>query len=257
VRAMIGMIQVGILLIVASGFFGGSTEYRGHSEMVASADTLSVLVFSKTTGWRHDSIEAGVSAIRDHAPRYGMRIQHSEDADLFADDSLDQFDVVVFLNTTGPILTDPQRSAFERFIRNGGGFVGVHSATDTEYDWEWYGGLVGARFDNHPHIQEARIFVDDPDHSSTRHLGHEWTRTDEWYNFRAAPTEVSILLRLDPSSFEGGTMGDHHPIAWHHEYDGGRAWYTAGGHTIESYSEPDFMRHVMEGIRWAGGRATE
>jgi type 1 glutamine amidotransferase len=254
---MVGILQVGTLLLIASGIFGGCSDQPVQAEMFKSTDTLSVLVFSKTTGWRHDSIEAGVSAVVDHASRYGMRVQHSEDALLFSDESLNRFDVVVFLNTTGELFNDTQRAAFERFIRSGGGFAGIHSATDTEYEWEWYGRLVGTYFDNHPEIQEARIKIDDHEHPSTRHLGSEWIRTDEWYNFRAAPEGVTVLMRLDPSTFDGATMGDHHPISWYHEFDGGRAWYTAGGHTIESYSEPDFMLHVMEGIRWAGGSAGE
>jgi type 1 glutamine amidotransferase len=226
--------------------------------IVTPADTSSVLIFTRTTGWRHDSIEAGVEAISQAAADYGFTTVHSEDASIFGDDMLSRYAVVVFLNTTGDVFDDDhQRQAFQRFIRNGGGFVGVHSATDTEYEWEWYGRLVGAYFDNHPHIQEAAVHVVDGEHASTGHLPDEWIRTDEWYNFKSVPANVSVLLRLDTESFEGATMGADHPIAWYHEFDGGRAWYTGGGHTIESYSEPDFVRHIMEGIRWAAGTASE
>ena len=159
--------------------------------------------------------------------------------------------MVVFLNTTGDILNEEQQAAMERFVRHGGGFVGIHAAADTEYDWPWYGELVGARFKSHPAIQEAGIDVVDRAHPATRHLTPRWTRTDEWYDFQASPdTSVRRLLSLDQSTYQGATMVGAHPIAWCHDFDGGRSFYTACGHTKESYSDPMFVEHLRGAIRW-------
>ena len=215
---------------------------------------FSVLVFSKTSGYRHDSIDEGIAAIEALGAAHQFQVESTEDAAVFADAQLASYQVVVFLNTTGEILDDGQQAALERFVRAGGGFVGVHSAADTEYDWLWYHELLGAYFDSHPAIQPAAIDVVDRQHPSTRGLPLRWERTDEWYNFRSAPgPSVSVLATLDEASYAGGTMGASHPIVWYHMYDGGRAWYTALGHTAESYAEPLFLDHLLGGIRWAAG----
>lgn len=222
---------------------------------VLSQDTTRVvLVFSKTAGFRHSSIPEGVEAVRQIAAERSWKVEHTEDAGWFTPEKLETFDAVVFLNTTGDVLNDEQQDAFESFIRSGKGFMGVHAAADTEYDWPWYARLVGAQFKSHPRIQEAILRVVSREHPSTRHLGDEWTRTDEWYDFRAVPAEeVTRLLELDESSYEGGAMGEDHPIAWYHEYDGGRSFYTGGGHTKEAYSEPDFVKHLEGGLAWVMG----
>ena len=139
---------------------------------------------------------------------------------------------MVFLSTTGDVLTPEQQAAFEDYIRNGGGYVGIHSAADTEYDWAWYGGLVGAYFLSHPAPQDATLLVEDRTHESTAHLGDTWQRFDEWYDFRDNPRDrVHVLMSVDPATLVESQMPDDHPIAWCHDYDGGRAWYTALGHT--------------------------
>ena len=212
------------------------------------------LVFSKTAGFRHASIPAGIATIESLGAAQGFLVEATEDADAFTDANLARFAVVIFLNTTGDVLDASQQGALERFIRAGRGFVGVHSASDTEYDWAWYGGLVGAYFASHPAIQAATLLVTDGTHPSTEHFPASFTRTDEWYNFQAQPAAtVQVLLRIDEASYSGGTMGATHPIAWAQAYDGGRAWYTAMGHTIESYGEPLFVQHLAGGIRWAAG----
>ena len=167
------------------------------------------------------------------------------------------YDAVVFLSTTGDVLTPEQQAAFEGYIRNGGGYVGIHSAADTEYDWAWYGGLVGAYFLSHPEPQDATLLVEDRTHESTAHLGDTWQRFDEWYDFRDDPRDrVHVLLSVDPATLTASQMPDDHPIAWCHDYDGGRAWYTALGHTGESWAEPAFLQHVLGGIRTAAGLTT-
>ncbi len=219
-----------------------------------------LLVFSKTGGFRHASIKDGKIALQKLATEHNFVVDFTEDAAAFTDTNLTQYDAVIFLLTTGKILDDSQKAAFERYIRAGGGYVGVHSASDTEYDWPWYGGLVGAYFDRihgHSKVTQATIHVTDGTHPSTVMLPAFWVRTDEWYNFASNPRgKVNVLMTIDESTYKGGTMGADHPIAWYHEYDGGRAWYTALGHTSESYYEPLFLAHLWGGIMYAVGGGT-
>jgi type 1 glutamine amidotransferase len=216
--------------------------------------TFSVLVFSKTAGFRHDSIPAGIIAVRQQGSARGFSVDASEDAATFSDEALTKYKVVVFLSTTGDVLNSAQEAAFERFIRRGGGFVGVHSATDTEYDWPFYGALVGAYFAGHPDIQNATIQIEDPGHPALASVPRPWTRRDEWYNFRRNPRgNVNVLATLDERTYTGGTMAPDHPIVWSHTYDGGRSFYTALGHTQESFSETAFVDHLGRAILWAGG----
>ncbi len=216
-----------------------------------------LLVFSKTGGFRHASIKDGKIALQKLAAEHNFVVDFTEDATAFTDTNLARYDAVVFLLTTGKILDDSQQAAFERYIRAGGGYVGVHSASDTEYDWPWYGGLVGAYFDRihgHSKVVQATIHVTDRTHPSTVMLPAVWVRTDEWYNFASNPRgRVNVLMTIDESTYKGGVMGADHPIAWYHEYDGGRAWYTALGHTSESYYEPLFLAHLWGGIMYAVG----
>jgi cytochrome c len=209
-----------------------------------------ILVFTKTTGFRHASIPAAVQAVKALGARNGFAVDATEDAGSFTDANLAGYDAVVFLLTTGDILDETQQGAFQRYLRAGHGWVGVHSASDTEYDWAWYGGLVGAYFRDHPAIQPATLDVAEPRNG----LPAKWMRTDEWYNFQSNPRpSVHVLATIEESSYDGGSMGSDHPIAWWHDYDGGRAWYTAGGHTDEAWSEPLFLTHVLSGIDYAIG----
>ena len=229
----------------------GGTEARAQTP----APRYRVLAFSRTTGFRHDSIADAIASIQALAGQNGFAVDATEDPGAFIDDNLAQYGAVIFLLTTGHILDDSQQTAFERYIAAGNGFVGIHSASDTEYDWAWYGGLVGAYFASHPDIQQATIRRENTEHPSTVLLPDLWVRVDEWYNFRTNPrdtTDIRVLASLDESTYSGGTMGDH-PIAWFHSYAGGRAWYTAGGHTTESYSEPLFLAHLLGGIEYAAG----
>jgi cytochrome c len=222
----------------------------------ASADEPRILVFSETAAFRHDSIPAAVEAVRALGAQNGFSVDATEDPQAFTDNNLAAYRAVMFLLTTGNLLDDNQRGAFQRYIEAGNGYVGVHSASDTGYDWPWYGGLVGTYFANHPHIQPAVLHVEDGTHPSTLGLPPTWSRTDEWYDFRTNPRDapdIHVLVTLDESSYSGGLMGGDHPWSWYHAYDGGRAWYTAGGHTIESYSEDLFLRHLLGGIQYAAG----
>lgn len=213
----------------------------------------SILIFTKTEGYRHESISDGVKAVKEIASENELATVHSEDSDYLQPDSLANFDLIIFLNTTGDILNNQQQEAFQQFIKNGGGFVGIHAASDTEYGWPWYGKMVGAYFNSHPEVQEASISILDKEHPSTSFLPDEWVRTDEWYNFKDINPDINVLLNLEESSYEGGENGSDHPIAWYQEFEGGRIFYTGGGHTAKSYSEPLFRKHLEGGIKYALG----
>ncbi|WP_200303032.1 ThuA domain-containing protein [Streptomyces adelaidensis] len=220
------------------------------------SDKSRVLVFSKTAGFRHDSIPEGIAAVRELGAAHGFAVDATEDAAAFTARNLGRYDAVVFLSTTGDVLDAAQQGAFERYIKRGAAYVGVHAAADTEYDWAFYGGLAGAYFRSHPAIQPATLDVEDHAHPATAGLGATWNRTDEWYDYRSNPRDrAHVLASLDESSYSGGTMNGDHPIAWCQNYQGGRSFYTGGGHTKESFAEPAFRQHLLGGIRWAIGEA--
>lgn len=250
------LIFILIVLVVTAG----ALLWQQLQSRFASEDDshliYKVLVFSKTAGFRHDSIPAGIEAIKAMSSANHFSADATEDAAAFTEENLAQYAAVVFLSTTGDVLDPAQKAAFEKYIQAGGGYVGIHSASDTEYDWPWYGELVGAYFKDHPEPQSANVIVADAAHPSTSALPGVWTRTDEWYNFRDNPrSKVHVLATLDENSYKGGNMGFDHPTAWCQSYDGGRAWYTGGGHSVESFSEPAFLQHVLGGIQWAAGQA--
>ena len=222
-------------------------------ESAGSKSGRRILVFSKTNGFRHSSIPNGKTAIQKLGKENDFDVDVTEDSLAFAEDNLKKYAAVIFLNTTGNILSYKQEAAFERFIQAGGGYVGIHSATDTEYDWIWYAKLAGANFESHPKQQNAKINIVDKDHPSTKHLPDTWERFDEWYNFKNLNKDVHVLAKIDEKSYEGGKMGDDHPMAWYHEYDGGRAFYTEFGHTEESYVDSNYLKHILGGIQYAMG----
>lgn len=225
------------------------------SEALA-ANPKKVLVFSKTEQFRHSSaISAGKEVIQQLGKENNFEVQTTEDASAFNTKSLKQFDAVIFLCTTGDVLNDEQQEAFEKFIQAGKGFVGIHSASDTEYDWPWYGQLVGAYFKNHPHgQQDVTLNIVEPKHISTSHLPMEWSKTDEIYNFKWIGQGLSILIKVDENSYEGGENGDFHPISWFQSHDGGRAFYTALGHDEKSIRDPLLIKHILGGIHYALGQ---
>ena len=212
-----------------------------------------VMVFTKTMGYRHASIEKGVQTLRELGRENGFIVLQTESGEDFNNGNLNNYKLVVFLSTTMDVLNDDQQRAFERYIKNGGAFLGIHAAADTEYDWPWYGRLVGGYFESHPsdpNVLRAKIDVLRKDHPSTSHLNDTWTRTDEWYSYKNLNPNVTVLLNLDETTYSGGTNGSNHPIAWFHEYDGGRAYYTGGGHTETSFDEPAFRQHLLGAIQW-------
>jgi type 1 glutamine amidotransferase len=217
-------------------------------------ETSKVIVFSKTEGYRHKSIEEGIKSIIKLGKENQFLVQSTEDAnELIA--ALSSCKVVIFLNTTGNVLNNAQQEKFKAFIKNGGGFVGVHAATDTEYEWPWYGKMIGAYFESHPKQQEAIIEIIETKHLSTDFLKKKRTKFDEWYNFKNINPDVTVLMNLDESSYKGGKNGKNHPIAWFHKYEGGNIFYTGLGHTEESYKDATFLKHLSGGILYAMGRS--
>lgn len=209
-----------------------------------------VLVFSKTGGFRHESIPTAVAALQQLAAQQMLDSDASEDAGVFTTERLARYGAVVFVNTTGDVLDDAQQRVLQDFIEAGGGFVGVHAAADTEYDWPWYGKLVGAWFRSHPPgLQTTRVhFVQD----GIAVQGREWQVTDEIYNYRDNPRgRVRVLATVEEADYAGGTMGADHPIAWCHESRRGRAWYTGLGHDAKLYADPVFLRQLARGLRYA------
>ena len=224
----------------------------------AAAPPPRVLVFSKTAAFRHGSIPAGKVALVKLGAEQGFAVDTTEDASRFSAEGLAPYRAVVFLSTTGDVLNDAQQAAFERWLRAGHGYVGVHAATDTEYDWPWYGRLAGAYFQSHPsnpNVRKGTFVVVDKGHPATRGLPERWERSDEFYNFKQINPALRVVMTIDEKSYQGGTNGPDHPMAWYHAYDGGRAFYTAVGHTNESFGEPLVLQHLAGGIRWAMGDA--
>lgn len=224
-----------------------------------------MLVFSRTAGFRHPSIADAVRVLGALPAEEEIIPTFTEDPSVFTDAGLAGFDVVAFVNTTGDVLNDEQQGALERFVRSGRGWVGVHSAADTEYAWPWYGQLVGAYFTSHPLLPvEVTVTTEDANHPSTNHLEPTFQFIDEIYNFDRNPRhDNAILLTIDEAGFiypnfpfGSPSMGADHPVAWYKEFDGGRSFYTNLGHRPESWDDPRFLTHLLQGIRWAAAGVT-
>lgn len=215
------------------------------------------MVFSRTTAYRHDSIPDGIVALRALGDEHGFAVEATEDPDVLADGLAagpEALRVVIFLSTSGDVLTPEGRKNLREYVTAGGGFMGVHAAACTEYDWPYYGDLLGARFARHPELQPGVVAVEDHGHPATEHLGPRWPFTDEWYDFRSSPRgSVRVLASADESSYAGGGMGADHPLVWCREArapGGGRVFYTALGHSREAYADPVFRRHLLGGLRY-------
>ncbi|PWF46057.1 ThuA domain-containing protein [Massilia glaciei] len=228
----------------------------------AHAEQFNVLVFSKTAGWHHDSINAGVTAIQDLGKQHNFDVFWTEDAErVINDKQLAKYKVVIFLLTSGDVLNDEQQGAFERFIKAGGGFVGVHSASDTEYGWPWYTKMLGHMFQTHPAIQTAVLKLEDRNFPGMDRFAKRSLVTEEWYRFGPAlSNKLTYLLSVDEASYKrtpqpagkpANGLGSFHPVSWYQDYDNGRAFYTALGHLPATYRDPVFLHHLYGGIYWA------
>ncbi|GAB3705089.1 hypothetical protein GCM10027592_37120 [Spirosoma flavus] len=271
-KVLLGIIGVLVLLIGGFIVFGMYVTrtlpwQKPEFDTVRPADpgavgNKGVLVFSKTNGFRHESIEPGIEALKKAGQEKGWDVRTTENGAFFNDDYLSRFKVVVFLSTTGDILTTEHEKAFENFIENGGGYVGIHAASDTEYSWDWYDHMLGTHFRDHPlypeHTPEAEIITDDRTHPTTKHLPEKWRRKDEWYNFKQSvrgKDSIKVLLTLNEATYKATfpkAMGGDHPISWVNTVGKGRIFYTGLGHTDETFTDKNAFPHIVAGIEWAG-----
>ncbi len=222
--------------------------------LAAQTPAKRVLVFSKTMNFRHASIPTGQKAIMKMGNENGFVVDTTENSAMFNEKNLQKYNVVIFLSTTGDVLNKEQQNSFERYIQAGGGYVGIHAATDTEYDWPWYNKLAGAYFMSHPgnpNVQDGEAYPVNKSHVSMFGFPDRWKIKDEFYDFKNFNKNVNVLVKIDEKTYKDGKMGDDHPMAWYHEFDGGRAFYTNFGHTDETFSEPVFVKHLLGGIQWA------
>jgi len=232
----------------------------GQQNVQAQKQFKALLVVN-TRGWHHESIHAGVLALQQLGIKNNFEVSLMEDPNGFTDKNLESVKVIIFLNTTGDIFDSTQQKVMERFIRSGRGFVGIHSASDTEYDWAWYTQLVGRMFHIHPVIQTAKLNILDKDFPGLQGFEGNKLWTDEWYEFGQENTSgLHYILSVDENSYnpkadwgpkKGIGMGKLHPISWYHDFDGGRAFYTALGHLPSIYSDQAFLNHLYAGIFWA------
>ena len=241
-----------------------------------------VLVVGKTLGFRHSSIDEATRAIIALGQSNGFSVDVWDDRQSaesvapgtklettpFTSEGLGKYETVVFVSTVdgtnnmdparATILDESELAAYQTYIRAGGGFAGIHAATDSMHTVPWYGQLTGggARFISHPRQQNATMRIEDPTHPSTEMLPPEWNRFDEWYNFTANPrADVHTLITLDESTYDPGNnaMGEDHPLSWCQNFEGGRSWYEGAGHTEASYTDPLFLQHILGGIEWSAG----
>ena len=250
---MVGIMTAFISGLSTSALAQGTAKRSPAKAMKTTAGTPAalnkVLVFSRTKGYRHASIPKGKLAIMQLGKENGFAVDTTEDASKINENNLKQYSAVIWLSTTGNVLDDAQQAAFQRYIQAGGGYMGIHAAADTEYDWPWYNQLAGAWFLNHPKQQDAEIEIVDKNHPATKMLPDRWKRFDEWYSYKNISPDIKVLGKLDEKTYEGGKNGDNHPFIWYHDFDGGKAFYTGGGHTDESYSDPMFLQHLLGGIK--------
>jgi|SRR5882724_5425825 len=233
-----------IFFIFTCVFFISATSHRAKPK---------VLIFSKTNGFRHSCIPVGIEAIKKLGSENGFDVDATEDSLQFNKKNLKKYASLIFLCPTQKVFGPDEEKALQEYIHNGGGYMGIHAATDCEYNWPWYGQLAGAYFKSHPKQQQAKLVIVNKNHPSTSFLPDTWERLDEWYNFKDLSTSTTVLIKIDESSYTGGENGDNHPMAWYHEFEGGRAFYTELGHTEASYSDSNYLRHILGGIEYAMG----
>ena len=224
-----------------------------------------VLIYTRNgEGYIHGNIDASVKALQGICTEIKVETEVSDDPAYFTSDNLQRFDAIIFSNTNNEaFITDDQRDAFQKFIRSGKGFVGIHSACGSERNWPWFWAMLGGKFLRHPPLQPFDVKVIDQNHPSTRFLPDTWKWEDECYYINNLNPDIHVLLAVDLTTIEdtnrmeypGTTFGDLFPLAWYHKYDGGREWYTALGHNPEHYSDSLFLRHLKGGIKWSLGMA--
>jgi len=226
------------------------------------AESPKVLIYTRNgptadgkKGFVHDNIAACTAMLQQLGKDNGFATDVSDKPEVFTDANLKQYRVIIFANSNNEAFaTEEQKVAFQKFIRSGGGFVGIHSACGSERKWPWFWSLLGGTFVRHPKFQPFTINVVDRDHPSTKHLGATWKWADEFYYIKEMPKDLHILLEGDLSTLTDSQKPKDRatqPLAWCHEFEGGRSWYTSLAHKKEDYSKPDLQKHILGGILWA------
>ncbi|WP_458388926.1 ThuA domain-containing protein [Sphingomonas sp. F9_3S_D5_B_2] len=242
-----------ILLLLALTF--------GFEPAAIARPPQAILIYSGTTGYRHESIPAGIKAVTAIASRRGLKVEASEDPNVFSAGNLQRFRAIVLLScTTDPKnpasewLVGARRDALQGFVRHGGGILAIHAAADSHYNWPWYGKMIGGHFARHPTgTPQGIVHVTPGLGSIVAGLGATKSRTDEWYYFDDYDPTSRLLMTLDPASISEKDVNPN-PASWTREVEGGRVFYTAMGHTRESYSDPWFLRHLANGLDWVLNR---
>ncbi|KGM13029.1 ThuA domain-containing protein [Cellulomonas bogoriensis] len=208
------------------------------------------LLFSRTTDYRHESIGHAVASLTQILGDLGVPTDHTENPAVFTPDGLSRYTLMVWVSTSGNVLDGPQREAFAQWLADGASWAGVHSASFTEPGWPEFESICGAVFTDHPDIQTATVHVTDGAHPSTADLPEQWEHEDEWYNFRSRPLpDRTVLLTVDEGTYDGGSMGQDHPVAWYGPYGRGRTWYTSLGHSAHTYDHPVMRAHLSGAMR--------
>lgn len=220
--------------------------------LVAPAQQFKALVFTKTAGFRHQSIPNAVTAMKKMGEKQVFSVYTSEDPRVLAEESLMKYDVLILISTTGTIFDETTRASLQKFVQSGKGVVGVHAAADSEYEWPWYNKMIGGYFLAHPAQQTLRLEVVDQNHPSTWHLPKNWMWTDELYEYKDINPDLNVLIKADESTYKVSKgNGDNHPMAWYHEFEGGRVFYTALGHVDSAWEDDVFLKHLYGGIWYA------
>lgn len=237
--------------LVLSIFIGLSLILNFDASAKETKKVKRVLVFSLTKSYRHKSIKEGIIAIKKLGAANNFEVDTSESVTSFTKENLTRYKALIFLNPTGSnVFSDEQKKALKDYINDGGGLVGVHAATDFCFEWEWYGRMIGAFFTNHPKVQQAKLQLVNPKDKLNKGIPESWLHTDEWYNFKSFNKDVTVLVKVDETSYQGGKMENDHPIVWYHKFEGGRVFYTGLGHTPEAYSDELFLKQLLTGIKW-------
>lgn len=247
--ARLGWAIIGLCLIVSTLI----SSYATHPRAKRFAKP-SVLIFCKTNGYHHASITTGITAIKKLGEENGFAVDTTADSTWFREKTLKKYKALIFLSPTGKVFGPEEEKALQDYIHHGGGFVGIHAAADCEYNWQWYGDLVGGYFKSHPKQQEAKFIIVDKNNPTTQGLPDPWTHFDELYNYKYYAPDIKVLIKIDESSYTGGENGDNHPMAWYHDFEGGRSFYTALGHPDATWSDPLFLHHLLAGIQYAMGK---
>ena len=250
-----------LVAIAALGLAACTTATAADAPAAAAQERPRVLLFSHSTGYRHASIEPGVEAIRALGAREGMDVVATEDPDVFAPGALAGYDAIILLSTStkkddpsSEWFQGPRRAALQGFVRGGGGIVGIHAASDSHYNWPWYVDMIGGHFASHPEgTPEGALKVVDRGHPATQGMDATMRRVDEWYYFDDYDPTTNVLVTLDPASI-GQKDVNPNPVSWAHDYEGGRVFYTAMGHTAETYRDPNFLAHLAAGLKWTMAR---